>query len=570
MMPEGVKTLDYGVMLMGLAGGLALFLIGMQHLTDSLKSVAGDRMKHILGKLTTNRFTGAVAGTLVTAVIQSSSITSVLLVGFVSAGLLSLSQSVGVILGADIGTTITAQIIAFKVTKYALAMIAIGFIIEILSKKPFFRHYGSVLIGLGMLFLGMEFMSDATNPLRSYAPFLDLMHGMQHPLWGILLGTGFTALIQSSSATTGIVIVMAGQGLIPLQTGIALIFGANIGTCVTAILASIGKPREALQTALVHVIFKVLGVLIWIMFIPQFADFVRYISPESSHLAGLEQLASDAPRQIANAHTVFNVGNAVIFIWFAPWISRLAVWLAPPKKTKIAAEYQARHLDPYYLEIPATALDKVRLELENLGRLAAEMVREGLQASINGTRATLDAVRARDNRIDALHGQIVAYLSRLSSAEIGEPYSRAVLHSISVANYIENIGDIIETDLARDGITRIENNLVISNETVPKLEALHAKALNSFETAIGLIGEPDPDKARTLIDTKPEFQREVEAFRAHLAQRLGTDEPRRVETYRLESNMLEYLNRIYILARRIARIIMEIENSIPIKKKSRE
>ena len=243
-MTDSTTTLDYGVMIMDLAGGLALFLFGMRNLTDSLKTVAGERMKQVLGKLTTNRFSGAIAGALVTAVIQSSSITTVLVVGFVSAGLMSLGQSVGVILGANIGTTITAQIIAFKITKYALAMIAAGFIVELVSKKPVSRHYGSVVIGLGLLFLGMEFMSEAMNPLRAYSPFLETMQEMRNPLIGIAVGAGFTALVQSSSATTGIVIVLSTQGLIPLEAGIALIFGSNIGTCVTALLSSIGKPPD--------------------------------------------------------------------------------------------------------------------------------------------------------------------------------------------------------------------------------------------------------------------------------------------------------------------------------------
>ena len=189
------------------------------------------------------------------------------------------------------------------------------------------------------------------------------------------------------------------------------------------------------------------------------------------------------------------------------------------------------------------------------------MVREGLHVSLNGTGAELEAVKEKDDEIDALHGQIVAYLSKLSSGDIGERYSRTVLRYISVANYIENIGDIIETDLARDGISRIENGLVISGETVPKLEALHAKALYAVETAVDLVERPNTGRAVALSRTKLEFQQDLEQFRAHLAGRLGSNEPRRVETYRLESNMLEYLNRIHILARRIAKTTIEIEQA---------
>ena len=222
----------------------------MDQMADALKAVAGERMKTILARLTANRFMGAITGAFVTAVIQSSSVTTVLVVGFITAGLMSMAQSIGIIMGANIGTTITAQIIAFKVTEAALLMIAVGFTLLFTSKQEQIRHYGSILMGLGLVFFGMSVMSDAMAPLRTYPPFLELMTRMDNPLIGILTAALFTALVQSSSATTGIIIVMASQGFISLQAGIALAMGANIGTCVTAMLASIGKPREAVRAAL--------------------------------------------------------------------------------------------------------------------------------------------------------------------------------------------------------------------------------------------------------------------------------------------------------------------------------
>jgi phosphate:Na+ symporter len=217
-------------------GGLRLFLYGMHRMADGLKAAAGDGMKRLLARLTSNRFTAAITGAIVTAVIQSSSVTTVLVVGFVSAGLMSLSQSVGVIMGANVGTTITAQIVAFKVTKYAWLMIALGFAMNSIAKRNQYRHYGLMILGLGMLFVGMEQMSVATNPLRTYEPFIELMQKMDNPLWGIFLGALFTAVVQSSSATTGIVIMLASQGFLSLEGGIALTIGANVGTCFTAVL----------------------------------------------------------------------------------------------------------------------------------------------------------------------------------------------------------------------------------------------------------------------------------------------------------------------------------------------
>ena len=241
ILTSAASGIELGPMLMGMLGGLALFLFGIDRMSMALKLIAGDRLRQILSKLTTNRFTGAAAGAAVTSIIQSSSVTTVLVVGFISAGLMNLSQSIGIIMGANIGTTMTAQIIAFKVTHYALLIIAVGFALSFFIKKERAHHYGKMIMGLGLVFYGMQLMSDGAKPLQSYAPFIDLMKNMNVPLLGIAFGAAFTALVQSSSATTGIVIVLASQGLLPLDAGIALIFGANIGTCFTAWLASIGK-----------------------------------------------------------------------------------------------------------------------------------------------------------------------------------------------------------------------------------------------------------------------------------------------------------------------------------------
>ena len=273
--PGGPAEFELGVLVMGLFGGLALFLYGMDKLTDSLRLVAGDRMKGFLARMTTNRFKGVVAGAVITATIQSSSVTTVLVVGFVSAGLLSLAQSIPIIMGAEIGTTITAQIIAFKVTKYSLVLLAVGFFVSYISRNKRVQLYGSVILGLGLIFFGMELMKESMSPLVSYDPFVTLMSTLSNPILAVAFSAMFTALVQSSSATTGVIIVLASQGLLTLESGIALVFGANIGTCITALLASIGKPREAVRTAAVHIMFNTSGVLIWLGLIPLLASFVR-------------------------------------------------------------------------------------------------------------------------------------------------------------------------------------------------------------------------------------------------------------------------------------------------------
>ncbi|MDX1285474.1 MAG: Na/Pi cotransporter family protein, partial [Draconibacterium sp.] len=324
-----------------LLGGLALFLHGMNVMTDGLKAAAGNRMKTFLKSMTRNRWTSLFAGTGITAVIQSSSVTTVLAVGFVSAGLLSFQSTLGLILGANLGTTITAQIIAFKITKASWLMIAFGFLFSVIFAKKSYKDIGAIILGLGLVFLGMNVMSEATTPLKTYEPFIELMKGLDNYLWGILAGTIFTAAVQSSSATTGVVIVLASQGLITLEAGIAIILGANIGTCITAVFSAFGKPRDAMRVALSHVFFNVAGVIIWIAFISQLAETVEWIS------------GADRARQIANAHTMFNAINTFLFIWLVKPLSWTVLRILPYYKQK----EMFPELHTYYLENPAIALE---------------------------------------------------------------------------------------------------------------------------------------------------------------------------------------------------------------------
>ena len=421
-------------MAVNLAGGLALFLFGIDQMTTGLKAAAGERMRALLARLTSNRFTGAMTGALVTAIIQSSSVTTVLVVGFTTAGLMSFAQSIGVIMGANIGTTITAQIVAFKVTKAALFMVAVGFSFLFFGKKSPLRHHGEIIMGLGLVFFGMSIMSDAMGPLRTYQPFLDLMAAMGNPFIGILVAAAFTALIQSSSATTAIVIVMASQGFITLPAGIALAFGANIGTCVTALLAAIGKPREALRAAVTHVLFNIGGVLVWLAFIDQLANLVTIISPSYSDLSGTDRLAAEAPRQIANAHTIFNVANTFIFIWFTTLIARLVEWMIPDKPLEEEVVISARYLDLDLLSTPSLALDMVRREIRHMGEQVSIMLAEIMPAILHGSIAKLDELQKVDERVDILHAEIVVYLGRISQLQLSKKQTAELVGLMDAVN----------------------------------------------------------------------------------------------------------------------------------------
>jgi len=548
--------LELAPLVMGLLGGLALFLYGMEKMADALKLVAGDRMKRILGRLTTNRFTGVATGAFVTAVIQSSSVTTVLVVGFITAGLMSMTQSIGVIMGANIGTTITAQIVAFNVTKLALLMIALGFAVRFFAKREALRHHGKGIMGLGLIFFGMTVMGDAMRPLRDYQPFLDGMVRMDHPLLGILAGAGFTALVQSSSATTGVVIAMSRNGFVSLPAGIALLFGANIGTCVTALLASIGKPREALRAAVVHVLFNVLGVLIWIGFIDQLAELVVRISPSAEGLFGQAKLGAETPRQIANAHTIFNVANTAIFIGFATILARVVQRLVPDRPLREAELVRAKYLDVELLSTPSLALDRARLEILHMGARVKEMMLAILPAALTGTRTSLHDVAAMDDAVDALHGHIVTYLGRISQTELTEAQTREFLNLLEATNGLENIGDIIETNLVTLGLQRIEHHVTVSEATREVIRGFHVAVVKAIDVALMAVTQKNLEATERVVAMKEEINRLADSAAVYEARRLVAEEPNRLGAYRFEMDILENLKRIYYFTKRMARAVV--------------
>ena len=552
-------SIDWWTMGMGLFGGLALFLFGMDQMADALKAVAGERMKDILGRLTKNRFMGAITGAFVTAIINSSSVTTVLVVGFISAGLMSLAQSVGVIMGANIGSTMTAQLIAFKVTKAALLMIGVGFTMSFASKNERIRQYGGMLMGLGLVFFGMGVMSDSMGPLRSFQPFLDLMQTMENPLVGILVAAAFTGLIQSSAATTGIVIVMASQGFVNLPTGIALAFGANIGTCVTALLASIGKPREAVRAAVVHILFNFAGVFVWVGFIGQLAEFVRWISPAYPELTGVEQLAAAAPRQIANAHTIFNVANTLLFIGLAGQFARAAEWLVPDKPIgEEALVVRAKYLDDELLSTPSLALDRVRLEVLHMGERVELMMERIMPAILSGNRETLRDIERMDDDVDVLHAQIIAYLGKISRLSLTERQTGELIKLMEAVNDLENIGDVIETNLIVLGNERIDEGVSISQPTREVLTNFHVAVNRAVNSAVQAVAQKNEVAARAVTSMKQEIAQIADSAAVHQAQRLVAEEPNRIPAYTIEVDIIEKLKRIYYFAKRMAKTV-EVE-----------
>jgi len=359
---------------------------------------------------------------------------------------------------------------------------------------------------------------------------------------GIALGAVFTALVQSSSATTAIVIAMAATSLISLEFAIALVLGANTGTSVTAQLAAIGKPVDAKRLAAVHTMFNVIGVLIWIPFIQVLASLALRLSP-----------ADDIPRQIAWAHTIFNPLNLFIFIWFTTWFARAATTLVKDRPGDGPA-IKPRYLSDDLLAAPSIALDRARMEIARMGTRVRDMVQSGVPAALSGTAEELTAVEDADDEVDELHGQVVAYLGRISETGITHEQTNELLGLLEAAGDIEAIGDAVETNLVADGRRRLEAGVVISPSTEALIDDLAAEVLTAVDIAVGAVGRGSYEAARQAIDMKPEITAMTAGARAHQLERLTVDEPNRVDAYRIENDIIEDLKRIYYYAKRAARV----------------
>jgi len=546
-------AIDWLRLLMGLFGGLAMFLFGMEQMSDGLKGAAGDTLKDVLARLTRNRFMGALTGAFVTAVLNSSSVTTVLVVGFISAGFMTLTQSIGVIMGANIGSTFTAQIIAFNVTQYALIMVAVGFYLLFAARREKTRYYGAMIMGLGLVFYGMGVMGDAMKPLRSYEPFIELMTRMENPLLGILVGAVFTGLVQSSAATTGIAIVMATEGLISLPAGIALAFGANIGTCVTALLAAIGKTVEAKRAAAVHTLFNIAGVLVWVLFIPLLVDIVVAVSPASPDLSGKARMAAEVPRQIANAHTIFNVANTLLFIGFTTSFARLVEWLLPEKAADERIIVKPKYLDAEVIEVPSVALERVRFELGHMGEIITDMMTGIRRAWVERDRVALDAVLKMDDKVDVLHEAILEYLGEIRREALTERQSREFQALMGATVNLEGLADVIESELVRLGKEVIDNNLTSDETTRVLFLELTDKVTRAVEQLVQSIRDNDEQAAAAVIAVKDDIRRLCDEALAGQSLRLGVTETRNIQLIRLEFEILDNLRRIYTLAKRVAR-----------------
>ena len=420
-----------------LLGGLALFLYGMQMMSNGLEAAAGNKMKQILEKLTANRFLGVLVGAGITAVIQSSSATTVMVVGFVNSGMMTLQQAVWIIMGANIGTTITGQLIALDVGAIAPLLAFLGVALVVFIKKQKVHHYGLILAGLGILFVGMDMMSAAMMPLRESEAFISLMTKFSNPFLGILAGAVFTAIIQSSSASVGILQALASSGLIGLGNAVYVLFGQNIGTCITAILASIGTNRNAKRTTIIHLMFNIIGTIIFtaVCILTPLTDLIESLTPDN------------VAAQIANMHTLFNIVTTLLLLPFGTYLAKLARKILPEKKDENVDVMHMEFIRPMetkrdtQIGLSAIAVTSIRKEIHRMMTMAKENVDRSFEAVKEGKTTLLEEVREREEYIDFLNKEISKYISRMLVKERNPKDSQYMSVLFKVCGNLERIGD---------------------------------------------------------------------------------------------------------------------------------
>lgn len=455
---------------LGLLGGLALFLYGMQMMSSGLEAAAGSRMKMILERLTANRFLGVLVGAAITAVIQSSSATTVMVVGFVNAGMMTLNQAVWIIMGANIGTTVTGLLIALDVGELAPLFAFVGVALVVFVKKPQLQHIGQILAGLGVLFIGMDMMSSAMSPLRESEAFISLMSTFSNPLLGILAGTGFTAVIQSSSASVGILQALANSGVIGLPSAVFVLFGQNIGTCITAVLASIGTSRSAKRTTIIHLMFNVIGTCIFTTLFLLFP--IAYVIDGSLTLPGSlgQTIAGLMPAshagQIALVHTSFNIITTIILLPLGNYLAKAAVKILPERPEDKADQLHLEYLTPIQISskdgglgVSAIYVDQMQHELRRMMEMAKDNVEASFRSVLNRDEEELEQVEKTEEYIDFLNKEISLHVSRLITYETNEKASAVVSSFFTISGNIERIGDHAD-NLA--GYTRMLNKRNIS------------------------------------------------------------------------------------------------------------
>jgi phosphate:Na+ symporter len=519
------------VTLLALFGGLALLLYGMQLIGDGLQRAAGGHLRRLLTSMTRNRLAAVGSGAVVTALIQSSSATTLMLIGFVSTGVISFPQSLGVILGADIGTTFTVQLLAFRVQELSLLLVGGGFALTFFARRGASRSAGVAILGLGFIFLGMKVMSDGLAPLAGDELVRQVVVALSaNPFFGLLTGAAFSAGMGSSAATIALALSLAHQGILDLGGALPVVLGANIGTCAAALAASLRSTADARRVAAAHIAFKVLGVAL-------IFPFIRPLTPL------VAATATGTGRQIANAHTLFNVAISAFFLPFAPWAARAISGLVPDD-LRGDNPFKARYLDERYLDQPALAIGQATREALRMGDVAQAMLRDAMTVLRSDNQELLEDVERRDDQLDYLEREIKLFLSRLGRETMSSDLAQKEIGLISFIGNLENIGDIIDKNLMELARKKLYQGRRFSETGEAELIEFHALVSKNLERAIAGFAANDRSLAQEVLDQRPVVrQRERELRDSHL-MRLRRGLAESLETSEIHLDVLTNLKRI--------------------------
>lgn len=529
-------------MLLGIAGGLAVFLFGIRFGGRGLQKAAGRRLRDAICRLTANRFLGLITGIVVTLIIQSSSATTAMMVSFANAGIIVLKQSLGVILGADIGTTLTVQLIAFRIFDYSLLIVAMGFALFVARTQRYSR-LGQIIMGFGLLFFGMSIMSAAVGPAKDHPTFISFMLVVQrNPVLAIVCSAIFTAVIQGSAATIGLVLTFAFQGVIDLATAIPLVLGANIGTCATALLASLGSSAEGRRIAWAHTFFKVAGVVIVIPFLDDFSRLVAATAPSLT-------------RQIANAHSLFNVGAALLFIPFVrPW-ERLFRFLVKEEEVSVKA-FRPVYLDQRVLDTPSLALGQATREVLRMADIAYNMYSKSIDVFLRDDEALREELIEDDDKIDTLDEAITPYLTVLSQKEMSDEEAQRAVTLLFIVKNLELIGDMVSKSLMDLALKKITVSPRFSGEALARIEQYHNEIEKTFQMAIDAFASQDMKLAEEVVERKSQMNiLERQLHKEHLSLLHGSREEV-IETSTVYLDVINDLKRINSYASGIAYAVL--------------
>ena len=497
-----------------LLGGLGLFLYGMNLMGESLEKVAGSKMKKVIERLTKNIFMGVLLGAVVTAVIQSSSATTVMVVGFVNAGLMGLPQAVGVIMGANIGTTVTAQIVSFDLTGMAPLALGIGILLYLFAGNEKYKQVGEVFIGFGLLFTGMESMKLAVSPLAEYKGFTDLLSTFgRYPILGLLLGFGITAIIQSSSAAMGMLVVLASQGLVPLSSALPILYGQNIGTCVTSLISSIGANKNAKRAAMIHLIFNILGTIIFLILLNGIVvKFVVSLDP------------GNVARQIANVHTIFNIVSTILLLPCNKLIVKLAMRIVPDKEDELEEDESRviKYIDDRMIQTPPIALASTIKEVARMGEKARDSVDYAMEGILEASSEGIERCFKQEKSINQLQKTILNYLLKLSKAPLSEEDRETVDTLFNTVNDIERIGDHAE-NLAEIAQSAIDGQVYFSEQGQNEISDMYNKVIASYSYALEAMVTSDVNLACKVIKMEEQVDIMEESCRVNHMRRLNNN-----------------------------------------------